>query len=687
MSRGSASGPDDAQAQGAAPGLHGAVQPHGLLLVVHGPRLRIVQASTSAAALLQRPLDSLLLASVHELGGDLGPRLAALLAPGPLPALQPLRCTVGDGAQAQPFEGSVQPTAGGALVLELEPLQPPAGAVPTVERPAAELLRRLGDAVQRFSEAPSVPALAHAAARAVQGLVGHDRVVVSELDADGQAHVVAASHEPLHASPPAVGDALEPGSIAAREALLRQRLHLIVDVDARPARLLPELPPGHGDLCEGAHGRLHGPTARQAQHLRDGGVAATLTAALVCEGRLWGHISCRHGQPRNVGHGTRAAIELLAEAFGTRVLALQNYARAQVMTEVRRLEQQLLDATAVDGDWQAALLRRQHTLLEPLAASGALLCHDGQTLACGRVPAGVARQALLQWLQAQPAGTAPVHCAALEATHPARRDGVCGVLAVRLSQTRPDALLWLRPEHAQGGVARPWSRDDLALAAAFGAALADLMLQVNAVRLLIAESQLAQLRAAVAGAPHAAIVIDAAQQACYANPAFHRLLGGHGQTPSGLDTLCLCFTDPALARRILGQVRAEQRPWRGPLALRRADGSVLPVTVRADPVPASEHTLLGTIFIFEDLSDARRAEAARARLDAALARTRRSARAAEAQALLGALLANAGLAAMDITEGGQPAAVPPLLDAVEASTARAAALLARIEQPGHGAPD
>ena len=53
----------------------------------------------------------------------------------------------------------------------------------------------------------------------------------------------------------------------------------------------------------------------------------------------------------------------------------------------------------------------------------------------------------------------------------------------------------------------------------------------------------------------------------------------------------------------------------------------------------------------------------------------------------GALLANAGLAAMDITEGGQPAAVPPLLDALEASTARAAALLARIEQPGHGAPD
>ncbi|MDO9072551.1 MAG: hypothetical protein Q7U73_04740 [Rubrivivax sp.] len=60
--------------------------------------------------------------------------------------------------------------------------------------------------------------------------------------------------------------------------------------------------------------------------------------------------------------------------------------------------------------------------------------------------------------------------------------------------------------------------------------------------------------------------------------------------------------------------------------------------------------------------------------------------AAEGHAWLGALLTHAGLAAMAITEGGAPAMVPALLDAVEASTQRAAALLARIESPGRGEP-
>lgn len=689
MSRSPASGPFDPSAHGPAPlGLAVGVQPHGLLLVVHEPHLRIVQASTSAAALLRRPLDSLLLASVHDLGGNLGSRLRAMLDDGPLPPLQPLQCTVGDGANAQRFDGSVQRTASGALVLELEPLLPPDTDAGTVELPRAALLAHLSDAVRRFGEAASVAALAAAAASAVRALLCCDRVIVSEFDAEWRGHIVAEALDPQHLRGLARDDALAEMPHAAREALLRQRLHVLVDVDAASSTLLPELPPGNGGICEVAYGRLHSPSPGCAQQLRAQGVASSVTMALVSEGRLWGQVTCHHDRPRKLGQGMRAAIELLAEAFGTRVLALESYARAQVMAEVRRLEQRLLDATSLDGDWQAALLRHQLTLLEPLTASGALLCHEGQTLACGQVPSGAARQALLQWLHAQPAGTAPVHCAALDAAHPARRAGVCGVLAVRLSQTQPEALLWLRPEHGQAGRSLPWTRGDISLAAAFGAALADMMLQVNAVRLLIAESHLARVRAAVAGALDAVVVSDAAQQACYANAAFHRLLGLDVETsPARLGALSTHFTEPELVQRIIGQVRAELRPWRGELALRRADGSVLPVAVRAEPVPASDHALLGTIFIFEDLSDAKRADAARTRLDAALSRTHHAVRAADGQALLDALLANAGLAAMDIAEGGAPAAVPPLLDAVEASTARAAALLARIEQLAHGEPD
>jgi hypothetical protein len=50
--------------------------------------------------------------------------------------------------------------------------------------------------------------------------------------------------------------------------------------------------------------------------------------------------------------------------------------------------------------------------------------------------------------------------------------------------------------------------------------------------------------------------------------------------------------------------------------------------------------------------------------------------------LVGAIIANAGLAAMDIVDGGAAPSVAPLLHEVEAATARATALYAQIRSFG-----
>ena len=91
--------------------------------------------------------------------------------------------------------------------------------------------------------------------------------------------------------------------------------------------------------------------------------------------------------------------------------------------------------------------------------------------------------------------------------------------------------------------------------------------------------------------------------------------------------------------------------------------------------------------IFVDLTDSKRAAAARQHLEQSLSQAvdetpvRDSARGGEAAApgdVLGAILANASLAAMDIADGNMAPSVAPLLEEVEASTRRAAELYARI---------
>ena len=109
-------------------------------------------------------------------------------------------------------------------------------------------------------------------------------------------------------------------------------------------------------------------------------------------------------------------------------------------------------------------------------------------------------------------------------------------------------------EHAGSGSALPCSSADIAQAAAFGGALEDMILQLNAVRLWVAESQLAQVRATVAGSQQAVVVADTAQHSCYSNGAFYALGGCNPGAFSGLQDLAALFTEPGRALQMLGQV-------------------------------------------------------------------------------------------------------------------------------------
>jgi PAS domain S-box-containing protein len=702
--------------------LAGSIQPHGLLLVVREPGWRIVQASANAGVLLRRPLDSLLLASLAELGGDLETTLRRLAAAGDLREPQPLRCTLPAADGSARFEGAAHRVGADALVVELEPLAAGTNGADSVPPGNAVLLERVAQAVQRFSEASSVGTLADGVVRCVRDFTGYDRVMVYQFDPDGHGKIIAEARDPRLDS--LLGHHYPATDIPqrARELYLRNRVRVLVDVNYEPAPLVPRLLPG-GDAQGGAEldmslSFLRSMSPLHLQYLRNMGVTGTLVVSLVREGRLWGLIACHHYAPRHVSFAVRTATELLAEVIATRIAAIENYARAQVAIQVRRLEQRLIEATSTEGDWRLALVRNPRLLQQPLQATGAALFHEGEVLTCGEVPSTPELRALMQWIDVQAGDSAPFACSAVGRDHPALASvtpTASGVLAVRLSAVRPEYLVWFRKEQLQSvtwagdptkpmidndplklsprrsfaawseivrGTAAPWTAADLALASAFGDALIDIIVQVNAVRLLIAEHQLSQVRATVADSKEAVVVASAAGDAFYANAAFHRLAEREPDECRTLEALLALFAQPALVRQMMGQVRAEQRAWRGEMALLRPRGEPLPVSVRGEPVPARDGALLGFIFIFNDLSEHKRAEAARLRLESSLSRTGRGQGTPDGSDVLGAIIANASLAAMDIADGGAGPVVAPLLQEVEAAATRAALLYARIRGLG-----
>jgi light-regulated signal transduction histidine kinase (bacteriophytochrome) len=711
--------------------LAGSVQPHGVLLVLAEPGMQIVQASANAKALLGTPAASLLNRRAAELGGSVGVALGELSSQ-PLDEPVELRCELALDGRVRSFDTAVhrvRTPAGNRLVVELEPLEGPLPAE-TVEWPADVIVEMLARTVPRLSAAPTVSALADALVGAVRELTGYDRVMTYKFDPDGHGQIIAEARDASLQT--LLGHHYPASDIPqrARELYLRNRLRVLVDVHYEAAPLVPRVGADGAEL-DMSHCHLRSMSPLHLQYLKNMGVSATLVISLVRDARLWGLVACHHHRPRNLRLPVRAACALLAEVASTRIAAIENYAHAQIAIQVRLLEQRLVEATSLEGDWRLALLRNPRALLQPLEATGAALFHEGEILPIGESPSTPELRALLQWVVArdarrrgEPDADLPFTCAAIGRAEPALdtlTPIVCGVLAVRLSASRPDYLMWFRPEQVSTvtwagdpakpivgddpltlsprrsfeawsqivrGTAMPWTQGERSVARAIGAALADIVVQVNAVQLLIVEHQRAQLRDIVAGAAEPVLVADSLGRVLFANDGLQRLAQRSVAAGTPLQDLADWFDPPAAAQRLWQAVYDEGRPWSGQLVLVCGDARRRSVAVRAEVVPARDGGVLGYLVMLDDLSDAERAAAARTRLDQSLRRAGLGGDGAgQRDALVQAILAHASLAAMDIADGAMADEVASLMEELEASTQRATALVARIRRfDGLGGP-
>ena len=166
---------------------------------------------------------------------------------------------------------------------------------------------------------------------------------------------------------------------------------------------------------------------------------------------------------------------------------------------------------------------------------------------------------LIHWMKYRVAPDAAIGTLALDPTKP-----VVGNDPLELSPRRSFAA-W---SEIVRGTALPWSGAEIALARGFGASLAAIVVQVSAVRMLIAQHQMDLTRATVAHSREPVIVVSGDQRVLFANDAFFALArrtftpvsataaAGPGSTGAEVARL---MARPARARRALARVHRGAR--------------------------------------------------------------------------------------------------------------------------------
>lgn len=684
--------------------LPGSIQPHGALLVVREPDHVVVQASANAGAILGVP--GVIGRRLRDLGGD----IASSILPRTLEPLDgvPAALRLRAGPIGAEFDALLHRPPGGGLVVELEPALP-----------QPDIARRVEAALQAFLSCYALRPLCEEAARAFRDVSGHDRVMVYRFAEDGHGEVFAEQRRQDLES--YLGNRYPASDIpqVARRLYERNRLRVVADAGYVPVPLEPRLNPLTGAELDMSHSMLRSVSPMHVQYLKNMGVGASLVCSIMVGGRLWGLVACHHEAPRRPPLAVRSACDLLAEALGTRIAALESFVQAQAELSVRRLEQRLVEAISREGDWRTALVDSPATLLQPLGASGAALFFEGGVQILGDVPGTGALREIAAWLDTRRGGGV-IATSSLREEMPALAaltPVAAGVLATPISATPGEYLVWFRPEQPRTvvwggnpnkameirgderiltprrsfakwhqlveGCSEPWTPKDLATARLIGDSVSDVVIQFRSVRMLIAEDQLAQVRRQVAASDQPVLICDPRGAIVLANEAFDRLLPAlRGARPRRMEELASFFANPAEVRRRLHDLLENRQSWSGEVRLADDEASGRPMLVRADPVFSTPDRVLGFVFLFNDLGERKAADAARKRFQDVIAESHRTRagwldRHADLvfQGILASLVENAQLAALEIAEGVEVSRMPAMLESVRASVARTQEML------------
>jgi chemotaxis family two-component system sensor kinase Cph1 len=411
----------------------GSIQPHGVLLVLDPASMCVVQLAGDTDAILGVAADTLLGGALQKqvaLAAAL--RLEALKLREHLAAKPPFVFATRFNDRALTVSAHL---GAGKLMLEIEPVRdaPPDGV---------ELVQGMMSRLQDFT---TTGQLLDRIASEVRAASGFDRVMVYRFLDDASGLVEAESRATGY-DEPFLGLHYPAGDIPeqARALYLNSWIRCIPDIRYTPMPLRPASDtPLDLSFCA-----LRSVSTLHLEYLANMGVRASMSLSLIVNGRLWGLVACHAAAPTYLDSRLRGALELFAQLASLQLRTHLELEQAQQRVQVRNTLGHLMQAMS-SGDLQDCLVARDPSLLDFIAGTGVTVRIDGHNHNAGVTPPQHQIDAIADWLDGamQDGVLATDALAASVPSCAAHLDTAAGVLALSITRSPRDYILWYLPEY------------------------------------------------------------------------------------------------------------------------------------------------------------------------------------------------------------------------------------------------
>lgn len=404
----------------------------------------VVQASSNISNFFGKNVEAILNESLSKLIPDyaLG-QLKIANEKGDFSSFNPLSLSV--DANFSEKRIIVADEKNGLLILTVE-------FSPTVEN-EFDFLNKLDFAIQKIQAGQPTDELFQTIATEVKNITDYDRVMIYKFDLDYNGEVIAEVKE--SELEPFFGIRYPSTDIPkqARALFLANRVRMLVNVDDELSMLQPSINPRTGDPLDVGNCAARGSSPIHLEYLRNMGVTASLSVAIVEDGKLWGLIACHHYSGKKVlSYRTRNLIRFVGQIISGHLslqratdfrenLLKKNIIHARLFEQMNEHKDIILGLT--DGG--------KYTIMDFINCAGATIFYGDHIESVGTTPQNEEIEQVINFFNKNEKGTiySTNHLSKALTDAPSFATRFAGVLSVQISSTPNEYIMWWREAEVQ----------------------------------------------------------------------------------------------------------------------------------------------------------------------------------------------------------------------------------------------
>ena len=301
----------------------------------------------------------------------------------------------------------------------------------------------------KLSNATDSQDLVNRAASSMRKLLDFDRVMVYKFDHEWNGKVVAEDRDPeletwLDLHFPATDI-----PATARKLFQEQGVRTLTDVHDTYAALIPTVNPLTGALTDLSQKNLRGSSPIHIEYLKNMKVRATLSSAIIHEGKLWGLVACHNYSPKFVSYQLRQSCKLFNQMFSSQISLKESKGSLGKVEKTTKVRTTLLNYMSKDFNIVDGLTLNETTALDLIPSTGFYVMLEGQSRRLGKSLKEKRLKRLAEEIIARfpDQQLVDLDCISEEipwmASHSKK---VSGVLLCRFSRRVDEYAIWLREE-------------------------------------------------------------------------------------------------------------------------------------------------------------------------------------------------------------------------------------------------